>query len=437
MFELSRAAPAKQCTDMMIEATTEIGGEPGPFGKRIMELADRLAQWSESPDGLTCTYLSPAHRSVAAEIADLMRCAGLVTEIDAVANVVGRYPARKQAAQALILASHYDTVRDAGKYDGRLGVLTALVVAEHINRLGRKLPFHLDVIAFSEEEGVRFSSSFLGSCAVAGRFDNELLERRDASGVSLAVAMREAGLDPEEIPALARRREGLGGYLEVHIEQGPVLLDEGLPVGIVGAIAGSVRMVITVTGSAGHAGTVPMARRHDAAAAAAELVLYVEKRCAQAPTLVGTVGQLAVPDGAINIIPGRCDLTLDVRASDDVMRDAAVSDIMAEIGRIAARRGVSFDCKEVQRTGAVRCSPRLQSVLADAVACAGVKPRYLPSGAGHDAMMFDGLTDTAMLFVRCGNGGVSHSPREIITAEDADIAARIVLDAVLRLAEAS
>ena len=402
-----------------------------------MELADRLAQWSESPDGLTCTYLSPAHRSVAAEIADLMRGAGLLTEIDAVANVVGRYAAREQTAQALILASHYDTVRNAGKYDGRLGVLTALVVAEHVNRLGRKLPFHLDVIAFSEEEGVRFSSSFLGSCAVAGRFDNELLERRDAGGVSLAAAMREAGLDPGEIPALRRRREELLGYLEVHIEQGPVLLDEGLPVGIVAAIAGSVRMVITVTGSAGHAGTVPMARRHDAAAAAAELVLYVEKRCAQAPTLVGTVGRLTVPDGAINIIPGRCELTLDVRAGDDVTRDAAVSDIMAEIGRIAARRGVSFDCKEVQRTGAVRCSPRLQSVLADAVARAGVKPRYLSSGAGHDAMMFDGLTDTAMLFVRCGNGGVSHSPREIITAEDADLAARIVLDTVLRLAEAS
>jgi N-carbamoyl-L-amino-acid hydrolase len=437
VFQLARAAPAKQCTDMTIEAATRAGGEPGAFGKRIMELADRLAQWSESPDGLTCTYLSPAHRSVAAEIGVLMRRAGLLTEIDAVANVVGRYPACGQTARALILGSHYDTVRNAGKYDGRLGVLTALVVTEHLNRLDRKLPFHLDVIAFSEEEGVRFSSSFLASRAVAGRFDGKLLERGDAGGVTLAAAMREAGLDPAKIPTVARRRDELVGYLEVHIEQGPVLLDEGLPVGIVDAIAGSVRAMITVIGTAGHAGTVPMARRHDAAAAAAELVLYVEKRCAQVPTLVGTVGQLAVPDGAINIIPGRCELTLDVRAGDDATRDAAVSDIMAEIGRIAARRGVSFDWREVQRTAAVRCSPRLQSVLANAVGRAGVKPRHLPSGAGHDAMMFDGLTDTAMLFVRCGNGGVSHSPREIITAKDADIAARIVLDAVLRLAEAS
>src|SRR5215510_8454335 len=407
---------------MVTEAMHGVGGsEPGAFGKRIMGLAERLAQWSESPDGLTCTYLSPAHRSVAAEIRNWMREAGLITEVDAVANVIGRCAAADPAARTLIMASHYDTVRNAGKYDGRLGILTALVLAEHLTRLGRKLPFHLDVIAFSEEEGVRFTSSFLGSRPVAGRFDGKLLERRDADGHTLAAVMRDAGLDPAKIPALARRREELMGYLEVHIEQGPVLLEEGLPVGIVSAIAGS----------------VPMARRHDAAAAAAELVLYVEKRCAQTPTLVGTVGQLAVPNGAINIIPGRCELTLDIRAGDDATRDAAVSDVMAEIGRIAARRGVSFKTTEVQRTAAVRCSPRLQSLLVDAVARAGVRPRHLPSGAGHDAMMFDGLTDVAMLFVRCGNGGVSHSPREIITAEDADMAVRVMLDAVLRLAETS
>jgi hydantoinase/carbamoylase family amidase len=402
-----------------------------------MELADRLARWSESLEGLTCTYLSPAHRAVAAEIRDLMRQAGLETEVDAVANVIGRYPAHEKSARALIVASHYDTVRNAGKYDGRLGILIGLVLAEHFKRLNRKLPFHLDVIAFSEEEGVRFSSSFIGSRAVAGRFDAKLLERRDAEGVSLAAAMAEAGLDPAKIPTLARRREDLLGYLEVHIEQGPVLLEAGLAVGIVSAIAGSVRSMITITGAAGHAGTVPMAQRHDAAAAAAELVLYVEKRCTQAPTLVGTVGQLAVPDGAINIIPGRCVLSLDVRAGDDATRDAALSDINAEMVRIAARRGVKIDSREVQRTATVRCSPRLQSLLSEAVTRAGLSPRELPSGAGHDAMMFDELTDVAMLFVRCGSGGVSHSPREIITAEDADVGARVLLDAVLRLAETS
>src|SRR5262249_39107328 len=242
-----------------------IGDSPaGAFGGRIMELADRLARWSESPEGLTCTYLSPAHRTVAAEIRDLMHQAGLVTEVDAVANVIGRYPAREESARTLIVASHYDTVRNAGKYDGRLGILTALVLIEHLKRIGRKLPFHLDVIAFSEEEGVRFSSSFLGSRPIAGRFDGKLLERRDADGHTLAAVMRDAGLDPAKIPALARRREELMGYLEVHIEQGPVLLEEGLPVGIVSAIAGSVRSTVTITGTAGHAGTVPMAQRHDA-----------------------------------------------------------------------------------------------------------------------------------------------------------------------------
>ena len=423
---------------MATEANSAAGGAgQAAFGQQIMALADRLAHWSEAPDGLTCTYLSAAHRAVAAEIRGWMDQAGLATAIDGAANVVGRYAADDPNAPTLILASHYDTVRNAGKYDGRLGVLVALVVTEHLQRLGRKLPFHLDVIAFSEEEGVRFSSSFLGSSAVAGRFDPRLLERRDADGITLAAAMAAAGLDPAGIPALARRREELVGYLEVHIEQGPVLLEEGLPVGIVSAIAGTVRCMVTITGTAGHAGTVPMARRHDAAAAAAELVLYVEQRCARAPTLVGTVGQLAVPNGAINIIPGRCELSLDVRAADDSTRDAAVFDVMTEIGRIAAKRGVIIESKEVQRTAAVRCSPRLQSLLADAVTRAGAKPRYLPSGAGHDAMMFDGITDTAMLFVRCGNGGVSHSPREIITAEDADVAARVILDTVLRLAEKS
>jgi beta-ureidopropionase / N-carbamoyl-L-amino-acid hydrolase len=410
------------------------GAEEGAFGRRIIELADRLAQWSEISDGLTCTYLSPAHRAVAADIRDWMRQAGLTTAIDAVGNVIGRYPAADPAARTLIVASHYDTVRNAGKYDGRLGVLAALVLVEHLQRLGHKLPFHLDVIAFSEEEGVRFATSFLGSSAVAGRFDPALLDRRDADGHTLAATMRGAGLDPAQVPALARRGEELLGYLEVHIEQGPVLLEEGLPVGIVSVIAGTVRRMVMITGTAGHAGTVPMARRHDAAAAAAEIVLYVERRCAQAPTLVGTVGQLAVPGGAINIIPGRCALSLDIRAADDATRDAAVSDIMAEIARIAVRRGVDIASREVQRTAAVKCSPRLQALLAEAMAGARIKPHYLASGAGHDAMMFDGLTDLAMLFVRCGNGGASHSPRETITAEDADIAVRVMLDAVFRLA---
>ena len=400
----------------------------GSFGPRILDLAARLAEWSDSDDGLSCLYLTPAHRAVAAQLADWMRQAGMTVAVDAVGNVVGRYAASDPDGKALIVGSHYDTVINAGNYDGRLGILTGLVAIEHLNRTGRRLPFHIDLIAFSEEEGVRFSTPYIGSAAVAGRFDMRWLERGDAGGLTLGEAISKAGFNPEAIPALAWRPEQLLGYIEVHIEQGPVLLNEDLPVGIVTAIAGAVRHAVTVSGEAGHAGTVPMGLRHDAAAAAAEAVLYVERRCAQAPTLVGTVGRLHVPGGAINTIPGRCEFSLDVRASDDETRDAAVADILAEFSRIARRRGVNFDVKEVQRTSAVACSPKLRKLLADAVERAGLRPFALPSGAGHDAVNFTGLTDVGMLFVRCGNGGVSHSPRETITAGDADAPVMILLD---------
>jgi hydantoinase/carbamoylase family amidase len=294
-----------------------------------------------------------------------------------------------------------------------------------------RLPFHLELIGFAEEEGVRFASSYLGSSAVTGRFDQRVLELRDSSGLSLGELIRSTGCDPESLSALARQPQDLLGYLEVHIEQGPVLLQEGLPVGIVSAIDGSVRYLLTVTGNVGHAGTTPMAARHDAAAAAAEIVLAVERRCGQAPGLVGTVGQLAVPNGATNVIPGRCELSLDIRADDAVKRDAAIADIFGEIERIGKRRGVAIESKEIQRMPVVACAGRLQRLLANGITRAGVRPHYLPSGAGHDAVMFDGITEIGMLFVRCGNGGISHSPLESLTEEDADLAARILLDVIM------
>jgi allantoate deiminase/N-carbamoyl-L-amino-acid hydrolase len=379
--------------------------------------------------------LSPAHRHVAGELAALMKHAGLSVEIDAVGNVAGRYKSHSPGAKTLIVGSHYDTVRNAGKYDGRLGILVGLVVIEELVRQGRRLPFDLELMAFSEEEGVRYSAPYIGSSAVAGRFDSTMLERKDGGGMPLAEAIRESGFDLDAIPRIARAKDKLLGYLEVHIEQGPVLLGEGLPAGIVSAIAGNVRYAVEIEGEAGHAGTVPMGSRHDALAAASEIVLYVERRCNQPgqSDLVGTVGRLAVPNSAINVIPRRCDFTLDIRSGDDAVRDAAVADIFAEKEQIAKRRGVSISRKELLRAPAVPCSPRLQSELAAAFARAGITPRTLPSGAGHDAVMFDGLTDLAMMFVRCGNGGVSHSPRETITAEDSDIAARILLDVLITL----
>jgi beta-ureidopropionase / N-carbamoyl-L-amino-acid hydrolase len=407
-------------------------GERDAFGRRIIELAARLAQWSETPDGLTCTYLTPAHRAAADDLRELMRAAGMTVEIDGVGNVVGRYAAADSAAtKTLIVASHYDTVLNAGSYDGRLGILAGLVAVEHLNRGGRRLPFHLEVIGFAEEEGVRFSAHYIGSSAIAGCFDMRVLQRRDAGGQSVADVIHKAGFDPEAIPSLARRPRDLLGYIEVHIEQGPVLLQEGLPLGIVTSIAGTVRYSVSITGQVGHAGTVPMALRRDAAAAAAEIVLFVERRCAATPTLVGTVGRLSVPGGAINVIPGRCELSLDIRAADDATRDAAAADVLAEIESIAKRRKVTIDVKDIQRGPAAPCSQALQEKFAAALQRAGIRPRYLPSGAGHDAVSFSGITDIGMLFVRCGNGGISHSPLETITAADADAAVRVLLD-VLR-----
>ena len=403
----------------------------GAFGQRIIDMAARLAEWSDTPDGLSCTYLTPSHRAVAAELQRWMATAGMSVTIDAVGNVIGRYAAADPAARALIVGSHYDTVLNAGNYDGRLGILVGLLAFEHLSRTGIKLPFHLDLIGFAEEEGVRFGVPYIGSSAIAGRFDRRVLQRSDATGQSVADLIHKTGFDPDNLGGLARRPEDLLGYLEVHIEQGPVLLQEGLPVGVVTGIAGNIRYAVTITGTAGHAGTVPMTMRRDAAAAAAEIVLFVERRCSAAPTLVGTVGRLSVPHGAINVVPGRCDLSIDIRAGDDATRDAAVSDVLAEIERIGRRRGVKCEVTEVQRGPAVPCSPAMQARFAAAIERAGVNPRYLPSGAGHDAVMFSGLTDVGMLFVRCGNGGISHSPLETIVAADADMATRILVDTIV------
>lgn len=405
--------------------------DAGQFGPDILARADQLASLSESEAGLTCTYLSEAHCATAAQLCDWMRAAGMVSSIDAVGNVVGRYAGNTPAARTLIVGSHYDTVRNAGKYDGRFGILTAIAVVDDLNRARRRLPFAIEVIGFSEEEGVRFPSAYLGSSAVVGRFDPALLQARDEAGQTLEELLHATGYDPAAIPRLGRAAHDLLGYVEIHIEQGPVLLNEGLPLAIVTSIAGAIRYAITVQGRAGHAGTVPMALRHDAAAAAAEIVLFVERRCAQTTGLVGTVGKITVPDGAINVIPGRCELSLDIRAADDETLQMAAADITAGLARIAAQRGVTIETHELSRNPSVPCSPQIQAKLTTAVAKCGAPVRHLVSGAGHDAVMFRGITEIGMLFVRCGNGGISHHPLESISAEDADLAARVLRDFLL------
>jgi allantoate deiminase/N-carbamoyl-L-amino-acid hydrolase len=360
--------------------------------------------------------------------------------IDAVGNVIGRYAAHDPDAPVLMTGSHFDTVRHGGRFDGRLGILAPIVVAAHLYRRGERLPFHLDVVAFAEEEGLRFRSSFLASSALVGQFDFARLDQKDADGITLREAMCAAGLPgtEEAIAACAVDPRRLLGYVEVHIEQGPVLLDRGLPLGVVTSIAGNVRKRVTVGGLASHAGTTPMPMRRDALAAAAEMVLAVERRCGDprhaSHALVGTVGMVAVPQGAANVVPGRCEFSLDVRAADDATRDAAVADLDAEFAHIAFRRGVELSLSQTMRVPCATCSPRLMDRLAECIDSAGVPVLRLASGAGHDAMVMARVTDVCMLFVRCGNGGISHNPLETMTAGDADIAARVLLDFLRRTA---
>jgi allantoate deiminase/N-carbamoyl-L-amino-acid hydrolase len=404
------------------------------FGPSIMQMAETISAWSDADEGLTCAYLTPAHRRTAAQLADWMREAGMEATIDAVGNVVGRYAAAKPGAKTLVTGSHYDTVRNGGKYDGRLGILLPIALVRHLNARGERLSCNLEVIGFAEEEGVRFKSTFLGSSAVAGRFDMAQLDQQDAQGITMREALAGARHDPAAIPAIARDPANLLGFVEVHIEQGPVLLERGLPLGVVTAIAGSSRYLVELTGLASHAGTTPMGMRKDAAAAAAEIVLLVERRCSGQGSLVGTVGQLEVPGGSVNVVPGQCKLSLDIRAADDVTRLAAVDDILKGISAICRERGIEERLFKIVEAEAAPCAQRLMDQLGAAVQRAGL-PRFdLPSGAGHDAMMMAQVTEVAMLFTRCGNGGISHNPLETMTADDADIAARVLLDFLRSLA---
>jgi beta-ureidopropionase / N-carbamoyl-L-amino-acid hydrolase len=398
------------------------------LGNTIMEWSEIIGAWSDDEDGLTCAYMTDAHRKTANQIAAWMREAGMQAEIDAVGNVVGRYLSDNPHAKTLMTGSHYDTVRNGGKYDGREGILLPIAIVKHLHERGEKLPFHFEIVGFSEEEGVRFKSTFLGSNAIIGRFDMNVLDKVDADGITMRDALKAAGHDVNKIAAIARKPEDLLGFVEIHIEQGPVLLEHDLPAGIVTSIAGSCRYLVELTGVASHAGTTPMTMRKDAAAAAAEIILLVEERCKQAPSLVGTVGQLQVPNGSINVIPGACKLSLDIRAADDKVRRAAVDDILKGIEAICARRCVEAKLDLVTSAPAAPCAPWLMKQLSAATMRAGVPVFELPSGAGHDAMEIATITGIAMLFTRCGNGGISHNPLETMTADDAEVSAQILLD---------
>jgi allantoate deiminase len=347
-------------------------------------------------------------------------------ELDASGNVVGRYEGVSPGLPALMLGSHQDTVRNGGRYDGMLGIIAPVTCVGELNRQGVRLPHAIEVVAFGDEEGLRFQTTLLGSRAIAGTFDKTVLERRDADGVSMDRAMRDFGLAPEKIPALARKRADVLGFVEIHIEQGPVLESEGLPVGVVTAIAGCTRLAVRLEGEAGHAGTVPMHQRRDALTAAAEMVLTIEKLCRAMPGVVGTVGQIAAEPGAINVIPGAVSFSVDARAPNDADRRAALARIADAIRDIAERRGVRAWIETTLDAKACACTPWVMDRIAAAVTAEGVEPLRLVSGAGHDAMAMADLTDVGMLFVRCERG-ISHNPAEAITAFDAGTGARVLL----------
>jgi N-carbamoyl-L-amino-acid hydrolase len=395
------------------------------IGTRILQQADELAHHTETPGMLTRTYLTAAHRGASEQLMQWMREAGMQVRRDAVGNVIGRYEGTMPDAPALLTGSHFDTVRNAGKYDGNLGILLPIACIAEWNRQGKRFPFAIEVIGFAEEEGVRFKATLLGSRAIAGTFDKSVLDRRDDAGKTMRDIIDAAGFSSDAIDAAAFDAAKALAFVEVHIEQGPVLLDENLPVGVVTAISGATRFLVTVHGQAGHAGTVPMHLRRDAAMAAAEIGLFIEQRCAGIQGLVGTVGQLDIPNGAANVVPGKAVFTIDIRAENDAVREAAVHDVLARMQIIAARRGVTLDVSKTHEASSVPCADWLQQQLATAISGCELPLRQLPSGAGHDAMAIAALTDVAMLFVRCGNGGISHHPDETMTAEDAEIAAMV------------
>jgi allantoate deiminase len=397
------------------------------LGAEIAARINELGAISETPDHLARIFLTPEHRAAADLILGWMRAAGMRAHLDAIGNVCGRYEGQEPGMPCLMLGSHYDTVRDAGKWDGPLGILTAISCVAELNRRGRRLPFAIEVIGFADEEGVRFASTLLGSRAVAGTFDESVLGKSDAAGVTMRQALAGFGLDPDHVGRAARTRRELLAYVELHIEQGPVLEGLNTPLGVVTAISGATRLAARLTGMAGHAGTVPMKQRKDALAGAAECIGAVEQFCrTDEDGLVGTVGYIHAAPGATNVIPGQVSFTIDIRAPGDAHRKRAVADMVRQIETIARRRDLALQLDVTHENRSVPCADWLKSQIAGAIAAEGYPVVELPSGAGHDGMAMIDIADVGMIFVRC-RGGISHHPAEHVDTVDVDAGARALL----------
>lgn len=413
------------------------------LGNDVWDWCEALAEHSEpgyrERGELTVTYLTDAHRACAKQIADWMRekCQFDEVDIDAVGNVVGVYFGQDRDAPRLLTGSHYDTVRNGGKYDGRLGILVPMACVRELARQGKRLPFGIEVVAFAEEEGQRFKAVFLGSGALIGQFDPKWLDETDADGVTMRAAMQHAGLDIEQIAQIKRDPQDYLGFVEVHIEQGPVLTQRDLPLGVVTSINGGVRLMGEVIGMASHAGTTPMGMRRDAAAAVAELILYAQKRAAEVPDVVATVGMLEVPNGSINVVPGACRFSLDIRATTDVVRDACVADVREQLGVICSERGLTYELREFMRVSAAPSDALWQQRWERAISELGLPVFTMPSGAGHDAMKLHHVMPQAMLFVRGINNGISHNPLEMTTSDDIELCVQAFDRLLLQIASKS
>lgn len=408
------------------------------LGRRAEAMLDELAAISEEPDRLTRRFLTPEHKRAARLTAQWMAEAGMATEEDALGTVRGHYARNGEAPGAnavprLLIGSHIDTVINAGKYDGMLGVVCGILAVEHFNAAGRRFPFAIDVLAFGDEEGVRFPTVMSSSAAVAGRFEPAWLAGADRDGVTLEAALRAHGLDPAAIPAAAMRRDEALAYVEVHIEQGPVLEHDDRPLGVVASIAGQYRTRVQVRGMAGHAGTVPMPLRRDALLAASEMMLAAEAIAKAHPldAMVATVGDIKVKPGAINVIPDAVDFVLDLRAASDPPRQKALADFQRRAEGLAAARGCTVAFETYHDCPTATAAPWLVEGLGAGVEALGLPAPRLVSGAGHDGQNMAHLADFAMLFVRC-KGGISHNPLESATPADMGLAVAALIGFIER-----
>ena len=401
------------------------------IAQQVMTRCDELGKISQSDTCLDRRYLTAEHKQANQLVGEWMSQAGMKTWQDEAGNLWGRLVSKAPNAPRFLFGSHLDTVPNGGKYDGMLGVLAPISLLHVLNEQSIELPFHLDLVGFGDEEGTRFRSTLLGSRALTGEWPPEWADVEDEDGVSLRDALKVFGSDFDSIPNAAISTEGLLGYLELHIEQGPVLEEENLPVGVVSAIAGAKRFEINIKGMAGHAGTVPMTLRQDALCAASDMILTVE-RIAQEHQIVATVGQINNRPNGVNVISGNTSISLDIRSEFDDKRDAGLAQIMGGIQAIADRRKVTLDIKQTHAADAVHCDEKLQGVLRNAIENSGHRALTLPSGAGHDAMAIANICPVAMLFMRCDKG-ISHNPAEAIEIDDVTATLKVLDHAIKNL----